>query len=1535
MYNAGDEFPTKVAAAAAGGDAAAVQGMLPAIPKCHDAFVARLLTESIRIYYAQQVLEPSVRGFLTVLEKQFARSDLYLFELLQNAVDDGASDIRMMVVRDNNAGNSSASSGGGGLSFSHNGRAFTPLDVLGLSSVGLSTKSREGKRTIGFMGVGFKACYKRYNRVVINDGRYNFAYERKQGDTGYAWVMQPTWVVESNTRTNDEDNGWCRFSLERPVGGVASVEKDLSVLPQTAPPLLGRAALEKRWEVDQQSNGGNTWTLNWNGKVHRIKRTNLNALATSSRSGELFHTAADRSEIVNVEISDRSGHTTTTRWLFVSHKYTPSSQAAKSYLNHTKRSHSGQEELSGFLKLGGEGGFTPIYRVSAKSGAYLGGIVHSVLPTKLRMPVPMNIQGPWLLSVDRQDVQDLGDNLWNKDLVQRLPMLVVNSFRWAASERLSSAPQYRALGKLLPALSLESPSGGSSALAYSTEFLGQTVSLDVLARAFFSERILPVAVPAENGGEDTAIGKSHVKPIHEMSTDYYEGRNTIWVPPSFLSNLSPNFLRGWLGKRPLRSDIFGETAFHSIFASDRVIGQLNAVTIRSRSHQLAREVGIGPGKQVSDEVIKNILSLMVAIGAAYDEHPSQAEPSFAGERVNKKQKIDNRKGNNKDSSAIEAPSVAPQAPPPELPDISCWPVFLTSDGQLSTLDQIVLPSKDFADVPEQLREKLRSHYISRATSTNASAADSGRDFRRGSKRDFRGRGKQNQRPGSRSPPPPQNKVLHPLLEDSLFQISSPANSDTSKDAAMIQSFLDRVRSSANSSNVVSVASAATNLMSSYALASSALCEDQIATVLEITAFAYHSSNSALLSHVMVDCFGEKTLLVNAEEAYIGKALEEGGRGEDLETFAGANSLRFLSSNYTTIEGDRRILLALFQGAGVQSGLSAKVTAIIDVEKSVKSLLQREILPKMPGQKLPQTRKSTVKSTIYLPYGLDIVVDKRKFYVLDCQFSAEWERIVRSMTASCSVGFISLLLGMKFDAASVEINAKSNPALSAFLSGQGGNENDAGAVDDVMKEGIRHGQNSVRISKSIAVPLRKRLAYLPPGQPGGKLLDLSESELVKQLSRWKWLPCTMPSTQTDGSTPPVTLFKPEECLVSPDPNRPEMPLVTLPRLILKRFEASGIAKALTWGTRAPAPPVERLEELAREAASLSKDDSNASACSAVASELVSIWTSIARAHLRKDGLAHREKEKIRLICSRDGASCIPVKISSSSTEISSGAVGIVPVNRCVLLGGDSESSSSDEILSLTVASFVASGFMYDMHSATYNPFFSTPEVSRAVIELAGVPTTAKLPLIGIRKASGAFIHHLSKTEPMIHRSSPLRAAFSLAMKHVMDMPRVLDQERLKLFVKKGPGSGFKALPARWLPLTGGSSKPVLDDDKSRARFSLLSPEMGIQLLGVLNHIENEDYPHARLLASIDRGAIAFLKVLRLSDKRFVVKTRVRTTPVLAVLGCNRFLCTCVLFDLPHHLIRVSSVSTVLFSLASFTFRHRGLQILLMEPQLRSG
>ena len=95
-------------------------------------------------------------SFLSILEKQFARSDLYLFELLQNAVDEGARHVAVELTRSPP-----------GLRFAHDGKGFSPLDVNGLASVGMSTKAT--KRAVGFMGIGFKACHKRFAHVICVD----------------------------------------------------------------------------------------------------------------------------------------------------------------------------------------------------------------------------------------------------------------------------------------------------------------------------------------------------------------------------------------------------------------------------------------------------------------------------------------------------------------------------------------------------------------------------------------------------------------------------------------------------------------------------------------------------------------------------------------------------------------------------------------------------------------------------------------------------------------------------------------------------------------------------------------------------------------------------------------------------------------------------------------------------------------------------------------------------------------------------------------------------------------------------------------------------------------------------------------------------------------------------------------------------------------------------------------------------------------------------------------------------------------------
>jgi len=96
--------------------------------------VAERMVAGINRYYSRQILEPAIRGFLSILGRQFPRNDLYLYELLQNAVDDGALHVKFRSLNQ-------------GLLFCHDGKPFSATDVLGLASVGLSTKGASGKRT--------------------------------------------------------------------------------------------------------------------------------------------------------------------------------------------------------------------------------------------------------------------------------------------------------------------------------------------------------------------------------------------------------------------------------------------------------------------------------------------------------------------------------------------------------------------------------------------------------------------------------------------------------------------------------------------------------------------------------------------------------------------------------------------------------------------------------------------------------------------------------------------------------------------------------------------------------------------------------------------------------------------------------------------------------------------------------------------------------------------------------------------------------------------------------------------------------------------------------------------------------------------------------------------------------------------------------------------------------------------------------------------------------------------------------------------
>ncbi|RYE92101.1 MAG: ATP-binding protein, partial [Myxococcales bacterium] len=82
----------------------------------------------------------------------------FLFELLQNADDAGASEVALTIEP-------------GELRLRHDGAPFDPLDVLGVLSIGLSTK---GAGSIGLFGVGFRSVYAVTERPQIHSGPFRF-----------------------------------------------------------------------------------------------------------------------------------------------------------------------------------------------------------------------------------------------------------------------------------------------------------------------------------------------------------------------------------------------------------------------------------------------------------------------------------------------------------------------------------------------------------------------------------------------------------------------------------------------------------------------------------------------------------------------------------------------------------------------------------------------------------------------------------------------------------------------------------------------------------------------------------------------------------------------------------------------------------------------------------------------------------------------------------------------------------------------------------------------------------------------------------------------------------------------------------------------------------------------------------------------------------------------------------------------------------------------------------------------------------------
>ena len=123
------------------------------------------------------------KDWIWIFVKQYKDRTHFLFELLQNAEDAKATEVRLSLRRDM-------------LVIEHNGILFSKEDVISITKVAKSNKSGGGSGSIGRFGIGFKSVYAYAATPRIYSGRYSFEIR----DFIYPYEIKPVGIQSEWTR---------------------------------------------------------------------------------------------------------------------------------------------------------------------------------------------------------------------------------------------------------------------------------------------------------------------------------------------------------------------------------------------------------------------------------------------------------------------------------------------------------------------------------------------------------------------------------------------------------------------------------------------------------------------------------------------------------------------------------------------------------------------------------------------------------------------------------------------------------------------------------------------------------------------------------------------------------------------------------------------------------------------------------------------------------------------------------------------------------------------------------------------------------------------------------------------------------------------------------------------------------------------------------------------------------------------------------------------------------------------------------------
>lgn len=422
---------------------------------CFEMAAPSQLREFVERIHASNVIScnvPQVLDSLDITVSSVPSINLYLFELIQNALDARADSIEIQLSQPATDDLHTPRDTSSSAVFLHNGPGglgMTDVHVRGMSNVFQSTKS---VGSVGFMGFGFKTLYKRFSKVAVSDSvgwKFQFAVPEELVNLQGRASPGPDSLPSVSDSIELKSRGW--------IGAVCPTWDDS--VPEPSAPFTTRFEMTSlvsttishpiHEDISEALFSGDMIAL------AVLATQGLRSLKINDKRGNetitrLFSLSYEPDRDGLVTVIQSSPHSEKHQFRTLCSSFKPNNDATralaqarlKNILQHHKNVDRVIDDIRknyraiGLIPIDNEG--VPIVQR---------GQLFATLPIRSFVPFGMSIQADWLLDLSRKGLRDVETNPWQQLIVQQIAKLIANLLveipqRFASSKELINRYYY-------------------------------------------------------------------------------------------------------------------------------------------------------------------------------------------------------------------------------------------------------------------------------------------------------------------------------------------------------------------------------------------------------------------------------------------------------------------------------------------------------------------------------------------------------------------------------------------------------------------------------------------------------------------------------------------------------------------------------------------------------------------------------------------------------------------------------------------------------------------------------------------------------------------------------------------------------------------------------------------------------------------------------------------------------------------------------------------------------------------------------------